>query len=92
MKNVDITFNVQGHITQKVELTNPDYTPEQVQELLNEGKALTTIQKGGDICLYTEDGDEIVLGKVVAVEPTENLQYDEFEVEVQDEGSAPESA
>lgn len=78
---VDITFNIQGYITQKVELTNPNYTPKQVQELLNEGKILTTITKGSDVCFYTEDGDEIVLGKIVSVEPTENLQYDEFVVE-----------
>ena len=84
MKTVNITFGVQGYVTQKVELTNPDYTPEQIQQLLNEGNALTTIQKGGDLCLYTEDGDEIVLGKIVSVEPTEHLEYDEFEVEVEE--------
>ena len=79
MKTVDITFCVQGYIKQTVELTNDNYTPEQVQDLLDKGEALTTIQEGGNVCLYDAEGNEIVLGKVVNVD--NNLEYDDFDVE-----------
>lgn len=42
-KTVKITFDVQGSVTQEVEITDPKVTPAKLQKMLNTGVAATTI-------------------------------------------------
>lgn len=77
---VEIRFSVQGYIKQVVEITKDGYTPERIQEELNKGILVTTVQEDGTMDV-TASGE--VVGKVASVD--NNLEYDDFEVEESDE-------
>ena len=74
----EISFCAQGSIKQRVEITDPGMTAERLQDLLNKGDAVTTVQEGGDVVLLLNE-EERVIGKVVDVD--NSLEYCEFEVE-----------
>jgi hypothetical protein len=74
MSEQRISFYVSGYAVQTVKLEN-GYTVEQVVEMLNDGRAITTIQEGGSIDI-TENGKKI--GTVECVD--ESLEYTSFQV------------
>lgn len=74
-KEIDISFLVQGHINQTIELFD-DYEHINVVEGLEAGTVMTTVQEGGDV-LGVVDGNLITIGKVVNVD--NNLEYEDYE-------------
>ena len=83
MKTVDISFLVQGHITQTIELP-PDcnLTGDEIIEQLDSGKMLTTIQEGGDVIMVNSEGIDIV-ASVLNVD--NELEYSDYELKREDE-------
>lgn len=73
-----IEFSVQGYISQRVNITAEGWTAEKLQEAMNNGNIITTIQDGGQVLASTEN-DLIVIGTVVEVD--NNLEYCDYEVE-----------
>lgn len=71
-----VTFSVLGHVTQKVRLVDVSFSAEHIQEMLNDGTAVTTIQENGDL-VVTESGH--VIAKVVGVD--NECEYSDFNVE-----------
>ena len=76
MKEIKIVFNAQGWVKQTIEITDPTVTPEALVEMLNEGKAVTTIQEDGLVEILAT-GKQI--GRVINVD--NNLEYEEFDIE-----------
>ena len=74
MKKFKLSFLVQGHVDQTIEITNKDYIPNEIIKMLNNGKILTTIQNGGKI-IIDENGIEI--GKIINIDNW--LEYSDFE-------------
>jgi len=74
-KEATVRFSVSGWVTQRVEIFHPDITPEKLQDMLNNGDALTTIQEDGSITTAAGDG----IGKVLSVD--NECEYEDFEVE-----------
>tara|TARA_Y100000034_G_C6902213_1_gene417528 strand:+ start:3502 stop:4035 length:534 start_codon:yes stop_codon:yes gene_type:complete len=75
----EVSFTAQGHIEQTLQIVDNKYTPDKVMELLKSGRAVTTVQDGGDVLLVVmlgEDGDEGVIAKVISSDC--HLEYDEF--------------
>jgi spore germination protein GerM len=76
MKEVSITFNVSGWVTQILEVDD-DITEQGLQELiegLGDGRFVTTIQEGGEVL----DEDMKRVGLVVDVD--NNIEYSDFEI------------
>ena len=73
---VEITFCAQGYVKQTVHITKKEWTPEKLEEALNEGKVATTIQEDGTV-------DVVASGEVIGtVENVDNnLEYEDFSVE-----------
>lgn len=46
---LSLTFSVQGWVRQTVKITDPNYSQEQIVEMLSKGTAITTIQEDGTI-------------------------------------------
>lgn len=76
VKEFEISFSVQGYVTQTVEIVDPKMTPAKLQKLLNDGKACTTIQENGTVDI-TSTGR--IVARVVFVD--NNCEYCDFEVE-----------
>jgi len=71
-----LSFSAGGHIIQRVYIVNPkEYSPKRILELLNSGKAQTTVQEGGTI-------DVVSSGETIAhvVDVENNMTYTAFEV------------
>lgn len=73
-----ITFSANGYFTQEVEITKEGLTAQQLQEMLNAGKAWTTIDDSGEGKVEIVETGEII-GRVLSVD--NNLDYDDFVVE-----------
>ena len=74
-KTVKITFDVQGSVTQEVQITDPKITPAKLQKMLNTGVAATTIQENGSVDIVRSGK---VIGRVIFVD--NECSYTDFEV------------
>ena len=72
---VKITFDVQGSVTQEVDIFEPGITPAKLKKMLNSGKAATTIQENGTVDIVKSG---LVIGKVNFVD--NECSYSDFEV------------
>jgi hypothetical protein len=75
MPNMKIKFSVSGVVEQEVKMIDPLISRSALQQLLNTGKVVTTIQEGGTV-EFLKDGE--VIGKVVSVD--NECSYEDFEV------------
>lgn len=73
---VEISFTVQGHCTQYVEITDKKLTVEKLRAGLRSGKYVTTIQEGGQVMQVRPWK---VVGYVRSCDP--ECAYEDFEVE-----------
>jgi hypothetical protein len=71
----DLSFSVQGHVKQTIEIVSPKYTPKKILKGLNDGTIITTIQEGGSV-EFVRDGH--VIGKVVNVD--NQCEYFDYEL------------
>jgi len=72
-----ISFLASGHVIQDVLITNPNISAGRLQVMLEDGSAITTVQKGQHVCVTTGDWEPI--GEVVYVEA--ELDYKDFILE-----------
>jgi hypothetical protein len=78
MIEAKISFSVFGSVRQSVEITKEGLTIRELQLMLNNGTALTTVQDDGEI-VVTATGE--VLGRVVeGMDLAADLEYIDFEV------------
>ena len=75
-REFEITFNIQGSAGQTVRVHDRNMTPQKLQDLLDAGKAQTTIAEGGRV-EYTHNGR--LIATVISVD--NECSYSDFEVE-----------
>lgn len=75
MKHMKISFSVNDWVEQELELITDDYTPKEIFEMLEQGRVLTSIQKGGDLVMVL-DGDIVTIGKVISSESGDGTYFD----------------
>jgi hypothetical protein len=69
-----------AHFTTRVRIFDKSITAAQLQQMLSTGKAVTTIQEGGDVVLLgDETTEDRVIGTVLNVDNP--MGYEDFEVE-----------
>jgi len=79
-----IAFSINDWTEQELELTTDDYTPEEVFDMLKQGKALTSVQNGGEV-IMVEDNEFITVGKVISSEPGDGTHFDFELIEVMED-------
>lgn len=84
MKEFSIRFSVVGHVKQTVTVTDDAMTAEKLQELLDGGHVVTSIQEGGQVVEFVQDATtewdtkEKIIG---VVENVDNYcEYEDYEV------------
>ena len=80
MKTMRIAFSAQGQVKQRVTLLKTGVSAKELQDGLNSGRYVTTIQEGGEFSTHIE---ETSTGeKVARIDDVNNeLEYSDFEVE-----------
>ena len=76
VREIKVTFSVSGTCTQTIELTGTEYGPSTIEEALNDGRLVTTVQESGDLMRMFDDK---VFGKVVSSDV--DAEYSDFIVE-----------
>ena len=76
VREIKVTFSVSGTCTQTIELSGTEYGLLTIEEALNDGRLVTTVQESGDLMLRF---DMKTVGKIVSSDV--DAEYSEFSVE-----------